>query len=133
MPRKRTYGIQGKMKKRVGALYNDRIVDDLIVLQSDVHGLAHEKGWWSDDQDHIAIKCERVHAEISELCDTFARGTNDTPDKDCPSHTKAEIEWADCMLRLLDIAGRYGFRPSAITAKHEFNYTRPLRHGGKRF
>lgn len=99
----------------------------------DVHAVARAKGWWTEEQDHIAIKGERVHAEVSELVDVFARGADGEPDEDCPSYTRAEIEWSDCILRLLDLAGRYGFRVAAVHAKHEFNRTRPLRHGGKRF
>lgn len=106
------------------------IIDDFA---REVHANARAKGWWSTDQDHIAIKAERVHCEVSELCDVFARGTESQPDKDCPAFTKAEIEWSDCLLRLLDIGARYGFRADAIVAKYEFNLTRPVRHGGKKF
>lgn len=97
------------------------------------HGLCKHKGWWTSAQDHIAIKAERVHAEVSELVDTFARGTKDEPDKDCPEFTKAEVEWADCLLRLMDLGARYGFRGGAVQAKFLFNTTRPIRHGGKAF
>lgn len=106
---------------------------ELGELCEDVHALAVSKGWWTEDQSHIAIKGERVHCEVSELCDVFARGTEDDPDKDCLAFSKAEIEWSDCLLRLFDIAGRYGFRPAAVLAKLEFNRTRPIRHGGKKF
>lgn len=109
------------------------LVDELVDFMVDVHTLARAKGHWTPDQDHIAIKGERVHAEVSELVDTFARGTNDSPDGDVPDFTKAEIEWADCMLRLLDLGARFGFRPAAIPAKFSFNVHRPIRHGGKRF
>lgn len=102
-------------------------------VMEDAHFVAIAKGWWEQSQDHIAIKVAKLHQEIGELLDVFARGTDGDPDKDCPSYTKAEIEWADSVLRLFDLGARYGFRPAAILAKLAFNRTRPLRHGGKRF
>lgn len=117
----------------MSTLPDNDMVDAIDSFAAEVHALARAKGWWGTDQDHIAIKAERVHCEVSELCDVFARGTEQAPDDDCPDHTKGEIEWADCILRLLDIKVRYGFRSSAIVAKFEFNITRPVRHGGKKF
>ena len=40
---------------------------------------------------------------------------------------------ADCVLRILDWAGREGIDLDEILKlKHEYNKTRPYRHGGKR-
>jgi hypothetical protein len=110
-----------------------RLVIAFDDCKAEAHALCRSKGWWTKEQDHVAIKAERVHAEVSELVDTFARGIDEQPDKDCPEFTKAEIEWADIILRLMDLGGRFGFRAGAIGAKFEFNQTRPIRHGGKKF
>lgn len=43
------------------------------------------------------------------------------------------VELADCMIRILDYCGRAGIDiEEAIRIKHEYNKTRPYRHGGKK-
>jgi NTP pyrophosphatase (non-canonical NTP hydrolase) len=42
------------------------------------------------------------------------------------------IELADCIIRILDYCGHAGIDiEQAIKIKHEYNKTRPHRHGGK--
>jgi len=44
----------------------------------------------------------------------------------------AAVEMIDCMIRILDWCGFMGVDVDAILeAKHEYNKTRPYRHGGK--
>lgn len=44
-----------------------------------------------------------------------------------------DIELADCILRILDYCGHAGIDiDEAIALKHEYNKTRPYKHGGKR-
>jgi NTP pyrophosphatase (non-canonical NTP hydrolase) len=43
------------------------------------------------------------------------------------------VELADCIIRILDMAEAYGFdMERIISLKHEYNKTRPYRHGGKK-
>ena len=42
------------------------------------------------------------------------------------------VELADCIIRILDYCGKEGIDIDAIIrAKHEYNKTRPYKHGGK--
>lgn len=43
------------------------------------------------------------------------------------------VEMADCIIRILDWCGKEGIDIDAIiTQKHEYNKSRPYRHGGKK-
>lgn len=56
----------------------------------------------------------------------------------CEKHERRKpegvaVELADCMIRILDYCGHAGIDiEEAIRIKHEYNKTRPYRHGGKK-
>jgi hypothetical protein len=57
-------------------------------------------------------------------------------DESCPYKDKKPegiaVELADCIIRILDWCGREGIDIDAIIRqKHEYNKSRPFRHGGK--
>lgn len=113
-------------------------------LQTSVHDLAREKGWWDgydrDDlgwlkltTDQLLAKVSLIHAELSEAVEE-ARKSNDHG-MYLGEGGKPEgfvVELADAVIRTLDLCGALGLDlEAAIVAKHEFNKTRPRRHGGK--
>lgn len=103
---------------------------DVDEFAREVHGLAVEKGWWDSPRsfgDTIVL----IHAELSEAIESYRKGEvpvffeGDRPDG-------WAVELADAMIRILDVLGDANLDPSAILkAKHEYNKTRPYRHGGK--
>lgn len=73
-----------------------------------------------------------VVTEVAELVEAHRRGQMDEPDEHCPEFTKGEVEIADAMIRLMDMAGAKGMRlGSALAAKQKYNETRPPKHGKK--
>lgn len=113
-------------------------------LQRGIHDLAREKGWWDgyerDDQGHLKLTTDQViskialiHAELSEAVEE-ARKSN-YHGMYLGEGGKPEgfvVELADAVIRTLDLCGALGLDlEGAIAAKHEFNKTRPRRHGGK--
>lgn len=61
----------------------------------------------------------------------------ENPDAPCSAQSKkpegVAVELADCMIRILDYCGHAGIDiEEAIRIKHEYNKTRPYRHGGKK-
>lgn len=61
----------------------------------------------------------------------------ENPDAPCSAQSKkpegVAVELADCVIRILDYCGHAGIDiEEAIRIKHEYNKTRPYRHGGKK-
>ena len=61
----------------------------------------------------------------------------DNPETPCTARSKkpegVAVELADCVIRIMDYCGHAGIDiEEAIRIKHEYNKTRPYRHGGKK-
>lgn len=115
---------------------------DQIAIE--VSELAWSKGWHdkNETEDHfIERTCNNLHDEVSELHEAWRnnnlRGPCDKADamaaEGIDPMTCLEEELADIIIRTLDTAKRLGVDiAEAVERKHEFNKTRPHRHGGKR-
>ena len=82
--------------------------DQVAQIEQLCHGLAREAGWWDnrdlDDPQTIPTCLCLVHSEISEAMEGARKNRMD----DHLPHRKAlEVELADAMIRILDLAGVY--------------------------
>jgi len=120
----------------------------------EVHKNAVKHGWWEDNRSfgEIIALC---HSELSEALEEY-RSENpafwfekkdeissmfgeESYDK-CKHFSEwrgekpegVAVEMADCIIRILDWCGKENIDiDSILKAKHEFNKTRPYKHGGK--
>ncbi len=87
--------------------------------QKEIHALAREKGWWDEERPIPELLC-LIHSEVSEALEAY---------RERDSHGVAE-ELADVVIRCLDMAAGLNIDLEAeIEWKHEFNKTRPRKHG----
>lgn len=97
--------------------------------------LCHQRsalaGWWSDPvtgewldltPERFAQKLLLVHAEISEACEGHRKGLMDDH---LPDRPMVEVELADAVIRIFDLAGRAGYDiTGAVLEKLEYNAQR---------
>ncbi len=101
----------------------------LEVLSKEIHKNAVRKGFWPKGYN-LGEKLCLVHSEISEALEALRDETK--PDKHCPEFSNFEIELADAVIRIMDIAAEKKVRlGEAIIAKHAANLKRPVKHGRK--
>lgn len=101
------------------------------------YGLAKEAGW-HDNHREIGTMLALVHSEVSEALEGFRK---DLMDDHLPHRKMAEVELADIIIRVFDLAGACEFDiGGAVVEKLQYNTRRQdhkkenrEKEGGKKF
>lgn len=120
----------------------DRITGCANALVEECHGAALATGWWNNlippQQGTVAEKLLLVHSEISEACEGYRK---DLMDDHLPHRKMVEVELADAVIRIFDLAGAMNLDlGGAIAEKLAYNQSRQdhkpenrALEGGKKF
>jgi hypothetical protein len=116
----------------------------LYAAQWLAHQTATKAGWYNDP--HTGVPVERnvgevialMHSELSEALEAFRK---DLKDDKLPHRGGMEVEFADCIIRILDTAAALGLDVAgALIEKNRFNRSRVdhslearRQAGGKKF
>ena len=113
------------------------------VLTRICHGVAYECGWWNDPA--TGNKVERNTGEllmlcVSELAEAMEGDRKDLMDDKLPHRKMLEVELADCLIRIFDMAGGLNLDVAgAMADKIKFNTRREdhkpenRANGGKKY
>lgn len=108
-------------------------------LQDECYKRALEGGWWSDLHPYVVpTKLALIHSEISEALEGHRKGKMDDH---LPHRKSVEVELADAVIRILDLAGFLRLDlEGAIREKIEYNTQRAdhkiesrMASGGKKY
>lgn len=123
-------------------LVGDGKIEDSDLIESDVisgalnmfsfycHAQSKDMGWWEEYTDlperlrayFIVTKLALVHSELSEALEGFRKGINDDH---LPSRQMVEVELADSLIRIFDLAGALNLDlGGALVEKMEYNRNR---------
>lgn len=111
------------------------------------HGASRDSGWWNHTtdggaplsiNDQVPAKIALIHSEVSEALEGHRK---DLMDDKLPERKMIEVELADAMIRIADLAGAMGMDlEGAIIEKMAFNAQRAdhkpenrAKEGGKKF
>jgi NTP pyrophosphatase (non-canonical NTP hydrolase) len=105
-------------------------------LADEVHRNAEKHGFHgtTNFDEYLANMCNNLHGEVTELWDAHR---SDKLYAFCDKAPKCNLtcveeELADIVIRTLDLARQLGVNiEQAVLAKHEYNKTRPFKHGRK--
>ena len=108
-------------------LENKLVRDDLIAsakaIKNTCHGLARDAGWWDKttarDVPRLLMLC------VSELAEAMEGDRKNLQDDKLPHRSMLEVELADTVIRVFDMAGGLGLDiEGAIVEKLVFNANR---------
>lgn len=106
------------------------------------HGLAAMSGWWKNvDKTNPFLFSTKLMLIVSEVSEAMEADRKDLNDDHLPQFKGRDVELADALIRICDLAGAYGIDlGAAVAAKLEYNQQRTdhkpenrAKEGGKKY
>lgn len=97
------------------------------ILTAACHNAALASGWWSDENGNLKPynTGEKLMLIVSEIAEGMEGDRKGLKDDHLPHREMLEVELADAVIRIFDLAGRKGYDlGSAITEKLAYNAQR---------
>lgn len=101
-------------------------------LQEQCHGASKSAGWWSNPktgeptQSNPMCFAQKLMLTVSELAEAMEGDRKNLMDDKLPHRPMREVELADAVIRIFDLAGAYQLDiAGAIVEKMAFNQVRP--------
>jgi len=109
-----------------------RFINLIDSFSNEIYSNSIRHGFWdfgtADESIIVTCKLALIHSEISEALEAIRN--HNPADEHCPEFSSLTIELADAMIRIMDLAHSLDCRlGAAILAKHEYNKSRPYKHG----
>ncbi|WP_416052801.1 hypothetical protein [Cupriavidus basilensis] len=107
------------------------LVDAAQTLTNACHGAAFEAGWWTDLKTGADLRTENNVPEklmliVSEVAEGMEGHRKNLADDKLPHRPMIEVELADAVIRIFDLAGAKGYDVAgALAEKMAFNAQRP--------
>lgn len=128
------------------ALQPDFIQASVNMLVQQCFGASEAAGWWTDLQSGLSTRDannvpEKLMLTVPELGEAMEGHRKNLQDDHLPEFKSVEVELADAMIRICDLAGAKGYRlAEAMAAKMQYNSERAdhkpenrLKAGGKKY
>lgn len=108
---------------------NLSFTDTINLKCKEIHSANAKQGFWSSENynfPQLLMLC------VSELAEALEADRKDLMDSHLSNRRGIEVELADCVIRILDIAGGLSLDlGGAIEEKLKYNENRPYKHGKK--
>lgn len=131
----------------LGPIISDKIRRNVSYVQEICHLLAARAGWWINPKTNESIISNpycfsnKIMLTVTELSEAMEGDRKNLKDDKLPHRDMREVELADAVIRIFDLAGAYGLDlGGAIAEKLEFNTRRPdhklenrVQDGGKQY
>ena len=116
--------IDGKVVKSASGQFYP-LAQNINALVDECHGRSTAAGWWAEPVTTPYLVPCKLMLMVSEIAEAMEGHRKDLMDDHLPHRKMIEVELADAVIRIADLAGALGFDlGGAVVEKMEYNARR---------